>query len=396
MIDAGYRDMLEALDWCKAHPEHVETGLHIAWALKWYWSYRSYFSEARDWLAGLLAAADEAGIPRENYHRVKALSALGEFSLLYFDYDALSSQLGEAVELWRALGDKVELARTMACLGVGLAHGNLASKGRALVEEALVILAEANDRSELAYSLSCLANMHELAHEWDKARKVYEQALDIYRELGDNWRGASSVSALGYLALRDQDYERARRYYGEALTIFRPANDRWQMASTYRGLGDVELAGGRLHLAGSLYGESLKLYRLLDDRLRTAILYRRLGYVELQKGRYSTAYAYFTSSVDGLRAMGHTPNTILCLAAFAALAVAQGHLTCAARLSPLVEDSRDRLDAAMSPVGLAIYDGKIACARQEMGEAAFQAACAEGRSMSLEDAVEYAKTTCTQ
>jgi predicted ATPase len=393
-LDADYSDILEALAWCKAHPEQIETGLHIAWALKWYWRYRGYFSEGRGLLDDLLAVAEQAGIPRESYHRVKALSALGEFSLLYFDYEAMSSQLSEAVELWRALDDSVELAHAMTCLGAGLAHGNSASKGRALVEEAVGLLREANDPMELAYSLSRLASVQELAHEWDEARKDYEEALDIYRELGDNWRGASNLSALGYLALREGDYDRARRHHEEALDVYRAANDRWQMASAYRGLGDVELSAGRWHPAGSLYEESVRLYTVQDDRVRAAILYRRLGYVELQKGRHAAACAYFTRSVDGLRATSHRLSNILCLAAFAALAVAQGHLACAALLSPLVEDSRHELATAMSAVDLAIYDGKLANARQEMGEPAFEAARVEGRRMSFDEAVEYAKTVC--
>jgi predicted ATPase/transcriptional regulator with XRE-family HTH domain len=395
-VDSDYPHILEALAWCKAHPEHIETGLQTAWALKWYWGYRNYFSEGRGWLADLIAVADEAGIPRESYHRAKALSALGEFSLLFFDYDALTSQLGEAVELWRALGNNVELAHAMACLGAGLAHENLAPEGKALVEEAVGILREANDPTELAYALTWLADMHKLAQQWDQARTAYNQALDLYRGMGDTWRGAANLSALGYLALRAGDYTEARRCYSEALAAYKSANNRWNMAAAYRGLGDVELSEDRLQFAGSCYEESLRLYKLHNDRLRAAMLYRNLGYVELQKGHYSGAFSYFAGSVDGLQAIGHRPSVVLCIAAFTSLAVAQGRITCAARLSSQVDDSREQLVTAMSAIDLAIYDRSLARARKELGEAAFQAACAEGRRMSLDKAVEYAKANCEQ
>ncbi len=393
-LDAEHAHILETLTWCREHPEHIETGLRMAGVLAWYWGHRGHFNEAVSRLTNLLAAADEVGMKRENYYRVKALSALGKYSLILFDYDALQSQLSEAVELWRIIGDKERLAYAMADLGAGLGHEKLSAEGKLLVEEAVSIFEAEDDQCGLAYSLTWLADMHEIEHEWESAKKVYERALHINRELGDSWQSAHNLAALGYLALRDADYKAARAYYGEALAVYRSVNDRWHMAAAQRGMGDVELMEGRLNLAASFYEESLRLYRLHSDRLRTAIMLRCLGYVELQKGHYSTAATNFSESLDALHAIGHKPSVLICLAAFASLGVAQGHFVCAARLSALVEESREQLTAAMSAITLTFFDRDVAQARHEMGEDAFQTAYAEGRRMSIEQAIAHAKATC--
>ena len=67
-------NLREALTWCLAHTERAEWGLRLAGALQWFWYFRGYLSEGREWVEKALA---QAGPWRCTAMGAKALNAAG-------------------------------------------------------------------------------------------------------------------------------------------------------------------------------------------------------------------------------------------------------------------------------------------------------------------------------
>jgi hypothetical protein len=70
---------------------------------------------------------------------------------------------------------------------------------------------------------------------------------------------------------------------------------------------------------------------------------------------------------------------------------AQGHLERAARLYGAVTALRETLHTPLRPIWRAEMDRAVTAARAALGEEAFAAAWAQGRAMTLEEAVREAR-----
>jgi hypothetical protein len=74
----------------------------------------------------------------------------------------------------------------------------------------------------------------------------------------------------------------------------------------------------------------------------------------------------------------------------AVVAVDLGRFQRAARLFGAEEALRDAVGSAMNPRWRGVYDGRLASARDTLGEDGFAALWAEGRAMTREQVIAYA------
>jgi hypothetical protein len=82
--------------------------------------------------------------------------------------------------------------------------------------------------------------------------------------------------------------------------------------------------------------------------------------------------------------------TFGCLVGLAGVSSARGQYNRSAQLFGAAEALREVLGHRPTPQVQADYDRRLASTRSGLGEAAFGAAWAEGRAMTLEQAIEYA------
>jgi len=113
-----------------------------------------------------------------------------------------------------------------------------------------------------------------------------------------------------------------------------------------------------------------------------------LGHVTLHEGAYAQATAYFTES---LSVTSEDPRCIInCLVGFAGIAQLTGKPERAACLFGAIAATSDTPEQWFEPVDLVDYQRGLAAVRAQLGEEAFNAAAAEGRALTLEQAVAYA------
>jgi non-specific serine/threonine protein kinase len=140
----------------------------------------------------------------------------------------------------------------------------------------------------------------------------------------------------------------------------------------------------------ALHSESLALFREIGDKWNIAFALYGLAFVALRQSDYERAARFFTDSVILCKEVGNRWIGEECLEGFARLASATGHYRRAARLFGAAEVLREALGHHRSPTDQAYHDERMASTRSALGDAAFDAASAEGQAMTLEQAIEYA------
>jgi non-specific serine/threonine protein kinase len=222
----------------------------------------------------------------------------------------------------------------------------------ALLEESQALFKELEDRLGVALSMSNLG--HAVVHLGDHERMVSlrDEAEALLSEpLLDRRETAHLLQFLGLAAASEVDVDQMEARFEEALTLFRDLGDVRSIAMCLIGLGLIPLLQGDSEKAAVLFGESLLLQKELN---KTAILFGLAGMV-------------------GVAALRGQPTRV-------------------ATLMGISEALREETGLSLTSLSIALYDyeGHIATARAGLDETAFDAAWAEGRSMTLKRAIEYA------
>ena len=109
----------------------------------------------------------------------------------------------------------------------------------------------------------------------------------------------------------------------------------------------------------------------------------------LRQGDYTAAYSFFSDSLAQARGW-HKWGIAWRLEGFAGLAAKEEEPKRAARLYGAAQVLLDSVGARLDPIDRLGYDQYVAIAREQLGDAAFAQAWAEGRAMTMEQAIDLA------
>jgi predicted ATPase len=220
-------------------------------------------------------------------------------------------------------------------------------------EEALVIARGMGDEREIARALYNLGFPTALSGNWEVVRpegfKLMEESLAIGRRLGDPSTIGNALWGIGILYISKSEPINAQRYFDEALAMFTQTTDRFMLGWSYRLGGVCRLAAGDLEGARSLLELGLRIF--LD-----------------------------AADVSGLA---------LHIRDFAALALARGEDERALRLAGAMANLQTVSEMRLLEIVVNQLEG-IDAASARLGEEHAQKLIAEGRAMSLSEAVAYA------
>ncbi len=252
-------------------------------------------------------------------------------------------------------GQERTKARADALNGAGMLTWGQGDYGgaRGLYEESLAIGRALGDKRGIAYSLANLGLVSAEQGDYSGARVLLEESLTIGRELGDKRGIALSLNYLGNAAYKQGDYSGARVLLEESLTIGRASGNKFGIAASLTNLGNVAYEQGDYALARVLHEESLAIGRELGAKAVIA---------------------------DGLEA-------------FATLAARELQEERSARLWGAAAALRETFGSPLSPAKHEKQEREMTAVRETLGEDAFAAAWAQGRAMTMEQAIEYALST---
>jgi DNA-binding CsgD family transcriptional regulator len=198
------------------------------------------------------------------------------------------------------------------------------------------------------------------------------------------------LTSFGIIADRQGDHERAAALFEEALSLHRNVGDVRGVAVSLNNLGFAMLSRGDGERAMTLFEEALARDRENRDAEGIACSLVNLGLAALIRGKLGRAAKLLEESLAVLQEVQNKQTMVECLEAMAAVAGARRQTRRAARLWGATQAVRENIEAPLPPDERALLEPYLANARARVGEAAWEAAYAEGRAMGLEEAVEYA------
>jgi predicted ATPase/class 3 adenylate cyclase len=214
-LELDHDDLRSALDWLEAHDP--ARALDLAGALGWFWLSHGHLIEGRGRLADAAAAAP-------GRTRARALTASGALVARYGDAARGRAEVEEAVELWRELEDRAELAAALATLGWLLIYDAGDDPASLLAfEQSLELRRELGDRDGEKQSLAGVAQLHVALGDVDIAEAESRELLRIAD--GDERTEHFAYHFLADCALLRGDTEEAERRYRQSLRAALPLGD---------------------------------------------------------------------------------------------------------------------------------------------------------------------------
>jgi non-specific serine/threonine protein kinase len=300
--------------------------------------------------------------------------------------------LRAALEWSRAEKDGAEAGlRLVAALHFFWWHRDLWNEGMRWTEEALGRSSEA-PRSALPRALAAATHFARGLGDYELATALGEKGLALCRELGDKESRGELLLYLGIIStMRQTNYQRARALFDECTNLAQELGDRWLYGLGLIRLGVMARYQGDDKRVAELHTQGLAVSRAIGNKFSTAhALYRYGRDVALPQHRYDEAIALFKEGLLLSRGARSRWQSELGLEGLAQVASARGHYDHAARLFGAAEAQREIVGKWSEPVDQASRDQWVAPTRAALGDTPFAAAWAEGRALTLEQAVEYA------
>nr|MBA2714505.1 tetratricopeptide repeat protein [Rubrobacteraceae bacterium] len=218
--------------------------------------------------------------------------------------------------------------------------------------------------------------------------------LALSRQIGgDAYAEAYARAGLGLVAMNRGDLVKAAAQLEAALPLFLECGELWTAAQTHTWLGTVLLLQGDQERAVARFEEGLALARWIEDRAGTYNALYALGQVALVRSEHKLATRSFREGMGLSKEMGDLANVAYCLEGLATVSGARDEAERSARLFGAAQ-------GLLATIGVpvwtfykpdrSLYEITMADLREALGEAAFEAAFSEGRTMSPERAMEYA------
>ena len=338
-----------------------------------------------------------------------ALAALGNLAFLQHDYRRAILLYEETLSIFRALGNKWALGVGLSHLGDVFLWQRKYEQAAKIYEEALAFARDISDRFRIAFYSYNLGAIAWFQGDYARANQTIAESLAVFRDHDQDWLTASCMHTLGEIALAQGDDQRAIQWYETELAFGREKQVEISRTFALNGLGKVAWVQGNDEVATKRFEEALRMSEKAGYKTGILLALYGLGRVALSQSDYDSAHEFITRASE-IRLAGTSEirlpeaneligwmslktygvATAYPLEAFAVLAAAQNQMERAAWLFGAVESLYASLHFEMAAKERTEHDHAIASARAALGEEAFAAAWAEGRMMTMEQAIAYA------
>ncbi|MGH2653800.1 MAG: adenylate/guanylate cyclase domain-containing protein [Actinomycetota bacterium] len=305
---------------------------------------------------------------------------------LELEHDNLRAALRRAIDASHA---DVGLRLVAALWRFWHLHGHLA-EGRRWAEEVLALPGSSERSAERARAMTALGGLAYWMEDVPATRRAYEEALAMARELGDRRMEAEGIYNLAYVPAYEGDIPGAAKMIERAAAMFEELEMPRGTADCLWILGIVARLQGDIPRSRTLAEESLRLHRRAGDLFGVTDALHTLGRTALAEGDLDTAAESFLEALANDQQVGNRTGTAIVMDNLAAKASAEGRHLRALRLGGASEAIKESAGGHAPPPLIDLPDPREA-ADEALGEAAVVAAWEEGRAMTFEQAVAYAR-----
>jgi len=258
----------------------------------------------------------------------------------------------------------------------------------------MALVARATADQRLKASILVVAGY--LAHclrEHDVAVRLADEGLALWQEIGDARGMAVAMARRGVMAIWQGDHGRAEELLAGARALFRDTGG--EAASGIEHpiasfLAQAVQEQGDHERARALYEESLIEARARGDRHAAAYSLRHLARLGLRSGEAERATELVREGLAPLMELSDKRCTPASLEVLAYALGQREHAADAARLFAAAQAIRDETGMPLMRAEQSAQERERASLEARLGKGVFTVAWAEGRAMTLEQAIRYA------
>ena len=382
LLENDLDNLRGALDWSLGR--NVVAGVQLACSLKWFWLH--HLGDGHERFVRLLK---QPNIPPQL--RADALiSAL----LAAVSFDRAYDVIEESLTLYQELGDQRGVGYSLNLKGVMICLEGDFPYGWTLMAESLALLRNMKDKLAVAEVIAYSSHFMDMSNH-ERAHAHLEEGLLLSRELGHLLLIKRCLNGLAELDLQYSDYESARLRLEEANLIGTSLSKRGD-PDTLRLLGEIALRQKSYEQAAKYLEEAIAVGQQTGEMWVNFWVFVRLAYVALQSGDMERAYAIFSESVKRFQNVDDKDGITFAIEGLSSLAAFKHQPERAAMLFAWADKMREAMHNSRPPVEQADVDRDLATIHTQIDAAAFEKAQAEGRSMTLDEAIAYALETDEQ
>ena len=233
----------------------------------------------------------------ETLRIVAALERFGNLS-------AAAEELGKAASLWRDLSEPGCEADTLRALGTARLNVGEIEAARKAMERSITLWQSLGERSEEARLRSSLCALELRSGSLSVALSCYEEARALFRDIGDGSQEAEMLNSLGgvYDVLGEPDA--ALDHYGQALVLRRKLGDRLSEVQSLNNIAEVHRALGEWHEALRIFGEAREVLEPLGHQALESTLLNNVGYTYMSLGEWQRALLFLQDALKLRRQIG--------------------------------------------------------------------------------------------
>ncbi len=267
-LDAELGNLRAAIAFSQAQPD-PEPGLRLAASLREFWMARGHVAEGAGVLRTLLdaPAAQRATLPR-----ARALTAAAS---LLDDHTIAEEYCQEGLAIARADGDDYLVADLLFNRSWILMRQGQPGAALPLIESGLDLAGRLGQPHLTARLLGARSYATYVAGDPEGTARDASEALRLFRQAGDRLLAGVLLGNLGSIELSVGDLDAARGHLAEALDIASALGNRDNIAHQTFNLGLAEYLSGSPGAAGALFAESFYLARRIG--MKTLMAYALIG-----------------------------------------------------------------------------------------------------------------------
>jgi predicted ATPase/class 3 adenylate cyclase len=277
---------------------------------------------------------------------------------------------------------------------VAFGTGNLPLIMQSL-KEAIAISRLTGDKLILGYSLEMFFSASTFRFtDVEGAAEAAQEGLKIFtEEIDDRWGLSIAYQNLAWLAHRKGELGEKEKYFGKIRELLREIPLSFQAGLFHLGMGMIESIQGNYDTAKQILEDGLNIFRRLQNKYFQTALRSELGHVARRSGDINQAKTIYQETLREWKDLGNRAAIAHQLECFALLAIADEEPQRAVKLFGAAEALRERVQASMTDYERVEYDQAVAQVRSMLIKAEFHTLWAEGRSMTMKQAIELAIET---
>ena len=191
------------------------------------------------------------------------------------DYDAAALNIRQALDLFRALGDKANEGMVLNGLASMLEKQERYPEALAVALDALRMLKAAGHWWTQANLENGVGWLYAHLGQYDRALTHCQRALSLHRDSGHRGGTADTLDSLGYVYLHLDDITQAKVHYIKAIEAYREIGSPFGEGNSLAGLGNALLAEGDLAAAEAAWRQAVvildRLPHPLADEIRARL-----------------------------------------------------------------------------------------------------------------------------